>query len=81
MKGKDLQIIVMVAVVSLILSAILSGVLFSTNEDRSQNVETVEVITTGFDRPDNDYFNANSFNPAKEIQIGQDPNSNPFQGR
>lgn len=81
MKGKDFQIIFFVAVVSLVASVLLSGVLFSTDEDRSQTVETAESITTNFDRPTDRYFNSRSFNPAKEIEVGQDPNSNPFQGR
>lgn len=81
LKSKDLQIIFIVAVISLVASVLLSGVLFSTPEDRSQKVETAEAINTNFDRPGSVYFNKNSFNPAQEIQIGRDPNSNPFQAR
>jgi len=81
MKSKDFQIIFLVAVVSLVLSVLLSGVLFSTSEDRSQEVEIADEITTGFERPDGEYFNAESFNPAKDIRIGQDLESNPFKGR
>lgn len=81
MKAKDLQLIILVAVISLIASFILSGKLFSTPEDRSQTVETAEAISTQFTQPDEKYFNANSFNPAKEVQPGQEPNSNPFQSR
>mgnify|MGYP000241717513 CR=1 FL=1 len=81
MKGRDLQIILLVAVISGIASVLLTDVFFSSEADRSQKVETAEKITTNFDRPDDLYFNANSFNPAQQIQIGQDPGSNPFQGR
>ena len=81
MKAKDFQVIFFVAVVSLVASVLLSGVLFSTAEDRSQKVETAAPITTDFNPPDNTYFNAASFNPAKEVPVGQDPNSNPFQAR
>ncbi len=81
MKLKDFQVVFLVAVVSLVASVLLSGVLFSTDEDRSQKVETAEPITTDFDAPDDTYFNSASFNPAKEVPVGQDPNSNPFQAR
>ncbi len=81
MKLKDFQVVFLVAVVSLVASVLLSGVLFSTDEDRSQKVETAEPITTDFDAPDDAYFNSASFNPAKEVPVGQDPNSNPFQAR
>jgi hypothetical protein len=80
-KAKDFQIVFFVAVVSLVASVLLSGVLFSTDEDRSQKVETAEPITTDFNPPDNKYFNSSSFNPAKEVPVGQDPNSNPFLAR
>lgn len=81
MRGRDFQIIFLVAVVSFVASVLLSGVFFSTPEDRSQTVETAESITTDFERPDDTYFNENAFNPAKEIEIGQEPNSNPFQSQ
>lgn len=81
MKAKDLQVIILVAVVSLITSVLLSGIFFSTDEDRSQKVETAEPITTDFSAPDSRYFNSSSFNPAKEVPARQDPNSNPFQAR
>lgn len=81
MKSKDIQIIILVAVISAIMSLLLSGVFFSTPEDRAQTVETAEPIVTDFQRPTSDYFNAQSINPAQDIEIGQDPDSNPFQGR
>ncbi len=81
MKRKDLGIIAIVAIVSAFLSILLSGVLLATPEDRQQSVEVVERISTDFERPDSTYFNNKSVNPAQLIQVGQDPNSNPFQGR
>lgn len=81
MKGKDFQLLLVVAIVSLVASILLSGKLFSTPKDRNQKVETADVISTDFKTPDSRYFNATSFNPAKDVQVGQEPNSNPFQGR
>ena len=81
MKSKDFAVLFMVAVVSGVISIILSGMIFSKPADRKQSAEVVEIITTTFDRPDSTYFNSNSVNPAQDIQIGKDPNSNPFGGR
>ena len=81
MRGKDIQIVLLVAVVSAIASILLSDTLFSTPEDRSQKVETAEAISSDFQQPDSTYFNGQSFNPAENIDVGQDPGSNPFQGR
>jgi hypothetical protein len=78
MKKKDLSVIAVVAVVSAILSFVVSGMLFSSPSDRKQNVEVVSPILTNFDRPDATYFNQNSINPSQNIQIGTDQNSNPF---
>lgn len=81
MKTKDLGVLAVVAIVSIVLSIILSGIFFSTPEDRAQTVEIVDPISTTFDRPDSTYFGSNAINPAKSIDIGVDPNSNPFEGR
>ena len=80
MKKKHISTIIVVAIFSAVFSLILSGMLFSAPEDRSQRVEVVEPITTDFERPASEYFNETSVNPAQKIQIGQDPNSNPFEG-
>lgn len=81
MQKKDFGVLAVVAIVSAVLSMILSGIFFSTPEDRAQSVETAEVISTTFDRPNSDYFNTNAVNPAQNIQIGVDPNSTPFGGQ
>lgn len=79
MKRKDIGIIVIVGFVSAIVSFILSGILISTPEDRRQRVEVVEPLVTDFEAPDSTYFNQTSVNPAQKIEIGQDPNSKPFE--
>lgn len=78
MKKKDLSIIAAVAFFSAVVSFLLSGWLFSPPKDRKQKVEVVEPISTEFTRPDSRYFNKDSINPAQNIQIGTDENSNPF---
>jgi hypothetical protein len=81
MRKKDITVLFFVAVVSGVLSIILSGMIFSKPADRKQKAEVVDSISTTFERPDSTYFNSNSVNPAQDIQIGKDPNSNPFGGR
>jgi len=81
MKRKDVGIIILVGFFSAMLSFVLSGMLISTPEDRQQSVEVVEVLSTDFERPDATYFNSKSVNPAQKIEIGQDPDSKPFESR
>lgn len=77
MKSKDISLIVVIAVVSAVISVILSGLIVPSS-DRNQSVEVVEPISADFNRPPEEYFNSNSVNPTREIQIQVDPNSNPF---
>jgi hypothetical protein len=79
MKSRDIGVLVFVAVVSGILSILLSGLLIPSSE-RKQTVEVVEPITAEFSRPPKQYFNENSINPTQEIRIGQDEGSTPFSG-
>jgi hypothetical protein len=79
MKSKDLGLVAFVAIVSAVLSIILSN-LIVPGADKNQKVEVVEVITAEFQRPPSQYFNQESVNPTQEIRIGQDEGSNPFSG-
>lgn len=78
MKQKDFAIIGLVAVISAVMSIILSGIFFSTPEDRSQKVEVADPISTTFQTPDSRYFNSKSVNPSQSVNTGTDKNSNPF---
>jgi hypothetical protein len=79
MKSKDIGLISFVAIISAILSIILSNLIVPSS-DKNQTVETVEVIKADFQRPPAQYFNSESVNPTQEIRIGQDEGSNPFSG-
>lgn len=78
MKQKDWILIVVVGFVSGVVSILLSGVLFSSEEVRSQKVEVVPLISPDLAETDSRYFNDRALNPAKDIEIGSDPNSDPF---
>lgn len=81
MKQKDIALIIVIVAVSAVLSFLLSGWLFATPSDRQQQVERVDVITSDFDRPSAQYFNANSVNPTQNIKIGPGENPSPFNGQ
>lgn len=81
MKQKDILLLIVVAIVSGVLSFVLSNVLFSSPEKRSQKVEVVDKISSDFPRPNKEYFNAESINPAQLVEIGKSTNPNPFTGR
>ena len=78
MKQKDLAMVFIIAVISGVLSIILSGIFLTPPEKRQQAVEVVQPLNSAFERPDKDYFNDNSNNPTQTIRIGEDPNQEPF---
>ena len=77
MKSKDYTVIIVIAIVSAVVSILLSSTVIPTG-DKNVQVEVVEPITDVFERPPTRYFNANAVNPTQEIRIQQDDNSNPF---
>ncbi len=78
MKQKDIALIAIVVFISAIFSYMISNAIFASPKKRSQKVEVVEPIDTVFERPGERYFNANSLNPTKQIKIGENPNTKPF---
>ncbi len=80
MKQKDIATIIIVAFVSAVLSLLVTGKIFVTSENRQQEVEVVDVISTDFQQPDSRYFNKDSINPTIDSEIGSGTNQNPFNG-
>lgn len=78
MKQKDIALIIIVAVISIVVSFIISNKLIVTPAHRQQQVEVVQAINTQFKEPDKTYFNSKSIDPTKLIQIGNNSNSTPF---
>lgn len=79
MKQKDIALILVVIIVSGFTSFIVSKKIFSTDQDRSVEVKTVEVISTEFTEPDKKYFNDQSINPTQTIIIGDNQAPSPVQ--
>ena len=80
MKQKDIILIVVVAVVSGVMSVVLSNILITPKKDRNQQAEVVEAITSDFPPPDTKYFNASSIDPTQLITIQNTNNTQPFTG-
>ncbi len=80
MKQKDIALIIAIAAISGILSFVASHYIFTTPANRQQAVAVVDPITTNFTTPDPKFFNANSIDPAKLIEVGNGNNTNPFNG-
>jgi hypothetical protein len=78
MKQKDILLIGAVVFASGVISFIISGRLITTPSNRSQQVDVVPIINATFNQPDSQYFNQNSIDPTKLIQIGNNSNQTPF---
>jgi len=79
MKKKDLPILALIIVVSVIFSYVIVNQLFSTPANRQQNVETTESISAQFTVPtDGKNFNSSAINPTQPIEIGPNTNDQPF---
>lgn len=80
MKQKDIALFAVIAIISAVVSVLLSGIIITPNKDKVQKSEVVDAISARFDPPANNdkFFNTNSVNPTKLIQIGDNGNSKPF---
>lgn len=69
MKQKDYVLIAATAIFSGVMSIIISGIFISPSSERSQTAEVVEPISDEFRQPPQQYFNKDSVNPTKLIEI------------
>jgi flagellar basal body-associated protein FliL len=77
-KDKDITLILVIVFISAVVAFLVSNWLFGSEQQREQKAEVVDVITPEFRRPPEKYFNTQSLNPTKLIEIGDNPNPNPF---
>jgi capsular polysaccharide biosynthesis protein len=81
MKQKDLALIAIVVIISAVISYLLSNAFISSPKNRKTQVEVVDPIKAEFNSETNDtYFNAQSVNPTRLIQIKDAKNPTPFNG-
>lgn len=80
MKQKDIALIIFIAAISGAVSFAVSQFLFANAKAQQQTAAVVQNITTQFTTPDSKFFNSQSIDPAKLIEVGNSNNSNPFNG-
>lgn len=79
MKQKDITLIIVVGVVSVITAFLISNFFFGSPENRQLEAEVVDPITAEFNLPSDQYFNENSIDPTETIRIGETGNQTPFK--
>jgi hypothetical protein len=77
-KQKDIALIAVIGFFSLVLSLVLSNLLFNTAKDKKLDSAVVAPITTEFVEPDKKYFNEKAINPTQTIKINENNNDKPF---
>lgn len=80
MKQKDISLILVIAIISAVVSFVLSNMLFASPKHRQQQVEVVSSISSTFAEPNTKYFNPSAVDLTQLIQIGTTTNQNPFNG-
>jgi len=78
MKQKDIILVLVMVFIGAIIALLVSKWVFSTPANRNQTAEVVDTITADFPQPPSKYFNADSVNPTRQIEIGGNNNPNPF---
>lgn len=78
MKQKDIPLLLVIGFLSLVVSLVLSNVLFNTSKNKKLESAVVTPITTEFIETDKDYFNDGSVNPTQTIRINENANNQPF---
>lgn len=78
MKQKDVALIAVVVIVSGLFSYIACSKFIPNTKPKVEKAEVVDPIVATFNVPDQTYFNAQSVNPSRLIQIGGSPNTTPF---
>ena len=83
MKKNDLMLIGVVAFIAVILSFIISNIVFGSPQKHPIKVPVVTPISSTFPLPQTDdnykpFFNSNALDPTQLIQIGNNNNKVPF---
>ena len=78
MKQKDIALIIVISFISGILSFFLTNLLITNPENRQEEVEVVEPISSTFSEPATRYFNAVAINPTQLILIGNQDTQQPL---
>jgi hypothetical protein len=71
MKQKDFVLIAVMVFLSVIVSLVISRLIFSSPKSRNQTAEVVDLITPEFPDAPKQYFNKDSVNPTEHIVLEQ----------
>jgi len=77
MKPKDLGLIAGAIVLGIVVSVVVSKLVF-VSPTSGQQVDIVPTLPVSFPSPDSRYFNKSSLDPTQFIRIGNNSNPNPF---
>lgn len=80
MKQKDIVVIILVAGITGIVSLVAANFLFGGEKAYKLMAPKVDSINATFNMPEQKYFNKESVNPTKDINIGETTNDKPFNG-
>lgn len=78
MKQKDIITLIVTAFFSVVLSIIVSNLVFSKPSSIKQQVDVVPVVSTNFSIPNSQFFNSKSIDPTQIINIGPSNNQQVF---
>lgn len=71
MKSSDIALIVLLAVVSVLVSYWVGGMLLGNPDDDTYSITYVDSIAGDLSQPDDETFNPTSLNPTVEVIIGE----------
>ena len=78
MKQQDVAMLILIVSIALVLSYFVGNALFGGTENRTAEVERVQVIEPDFPQPDPAIINENAINLTETINIGGSTSTDPF---
>ncbi len=78
MKQKDIITLIVTAFFSIVLSIVVSKIVFSKPSNLNQQVDVVPVVSSNFSTPNSQFFNNKSIDPTQIINIGPSNNQQVF---
>ena len=78
MKQKDIITLIVTAFFSIVLSIVVSKLVFSKPSNTSQQVDVIPVVSTNCSTPNSQFFNNKSIDPTQIINIGPSNNQAVF---
>ncbi|MCL1839832.1 hypothetical protein FWF89_02420 [Candidatus Saccharibacteria bacterium] len=71
MKGSSLATVVLIAIISTIVAALVVNAILGDPNEESVTVSYMDVISTDVIQPDREVFNNRAVNPTVEVYVGE----------